>query len=131
MAITKRDIEKALENLDDDLRQDFVSMSEQERDTVLLSLSGSNSNRLAKVEKWQIDYERNALSYRAQRERKENRNGDDELTTTQKILKAIRDNEASKFDWWVWFRDRVLPVIVTVGLLVLLGLMYGKEVINP
>lgn len=131
MAITKRDIEKALENLDDDLRQDFISMSEQERDTVLLSLSGSNSNRLALVERWQIEFERNNRLYREKRERMESRNGDDEVNITQKILQAIKENEAAKFDWWIWFRDRVLPVVVTVGFLALLGLLYGKQLVNP
>ena len=125
MTITKKDINKALENLDDDLRADFLGMTPEEQMTIILSMSGSNSNRLAIVEKWQIDFERGTRLYRAQRERRENSDEEEMIGTTQKILRAIKEAEAAKFNYAVWFRDRVLPSVITVITLAILALAFG------
>lgn len=126
MTITKRDIERALDALDPDAKDTFVSMSDQERDVVLLSMESSNSNRLAKVEKWQIDFERDARSYRAQRERLEN-GDDDKMGTTQKIVKMIEEERAKQFNYVVWFRDRVMPQVITLITLAILYLAFGNK----
>lgn len=127
MTITKRDIERAKELFDDDAKEAFLSMSREDQLIVLLSMEGSNSNRLAKVEKWQIDYERESRMYRAQRERRENHDDDDVMGTTQKILKAIADAEAKRFDFWTWFRDRVLPGVISLIVLAILYLTFGGK----
>jgi len=127
MTITKKDINKALENLDDDLRADFLGMTPEEQMTIILSMSGSNSNRLAIVEKWQIDFERGTQLYRAQRERRESSDDESLMSTTQKILKAIQQNEATKFNYWIWFRDRVLPTVITIITLAILALTFGVK----
>ena len=126
MTITKKDIEKALSILDPDAKDMFLAMSDEERDTILLSMSGSNSNRLANVEKWQIDYERNNRLYREKREKREDNNSDDVMNTTQKILKAIAESEAKKFNLAVWMRDRVAPGLVQgaiMAVIIVMGLI--------
>lgn len=127
MPITKRDIERAKDAFDEDAKDAFLSMTREDQLVVLLSMEGSNSNRLAKVEKWQIDFERDSRLYRAQRERRENGGEDELLGTTQKIYKAIKDAEAAKFNYAVWFRDRVLPQVITVITLALLALAFGAK----
>ncbi len=127
MTITKREIEQAKDAFDDDAKDTFLAMTREDQLIVLLSMEGSNSNRLAKVEKWQIDFERDARLYRAQRERRENHDDEDLLGTTQKILKAIADSEAKKFNYAVWFRDRVLPQVITVITLAILALAFGAR----
>ena len=125
MTITRRELEKLKDDFDPDAREYFLNMTPEEQSSVMFSMSASNSNRLAKVEKWQIDFERDARLYREKRERRENQDDDNMLSTTQKILKAISDAEAKKFNWGVWARDRVLPQLVTTSLfafIVLLGL---------
>lgn len=124
MTITKKDLEKLKGDFDPEAREYFLQMSPEDRESALLSMSASNSNRLAKVEKWQIDYERDNRQYRAKREQRENGN-DDAVNITQKILKAIETHEANKFNWGVWFRDRVLPVLAVGFILTLLAIVYG------
>jgi hypothetical protein len=125
MPITKREIEKIRDALDEDAKEAFLSMSREDQLTVILSMEASNSNRLAKVEKWQIDFEREARVYRSQRERRENSNEDEVVNITQKILKAIADADAAKFNVWVWFRDRVLPSVIGLITLGILYLVFG------
>lgn len=135
MSITRQDIEKALDNFDADARAWFLSMEAEERQVVLLSMSASNSNRLAIVEKeqidnrkWRIDFERDVRRYREQRERRENHDDEEVMGTTQKILKAIADAEAKKFNYGVWFRDRVLPQVITLITLAILYLTFGGKI---
>lgn len=126
MTITKKDIEKALDALDPILKVDFLKMSREEQLTVILSLEGSNSNRLAKLEKWQIDFENSSQRYREERERRENGSDESIMNTTQKILKAIRENEASKFNFGIWMRDRVAPGLVQgaiMAIIIIMGLV--------
>lgn len=127
MTISKRDLEKALEVLDNDARETFLGMSREDQLIILLSMEGANSNRLAKVEKWQIDFELDSRLYREKRERREGRVDDDLVTTTQKILKAIKDSDAAKFNYGVWFRDRVLPQVISLITLAVLYLTFGGK----
>lgn len=127
MTITKRDIEKALEIIDGDARDVFLNMPREDQLIVLLSMEGSNSNRLAVVERRQIDFERDIRLYREKRERKESNGDGDIMSTTQKILKAIRETEAAKFNYAVWFRDRVLPQVITLITLAILYLTFGGK----
>ena len=121
MTITRRDIERALDILDPDAKEFFLSMPDEERQAILLSIETSNSNRIAIVEKRQIEFERDIRNYRRQREMREDDDSDEAMNTTQKILRAIAEHEASKFNYVVWFRDRVFPQIVT---LITLAILY-------
>jgi len=124
--VSKVDIQQILENVDEDARDNFASMDEKAQLLVIFSLEISNSNRLAVVEKRQIDFERDYNLYRSKREKKESNRDIDVLSITQEITKGIKEALAQRFDVWVWFRDRVLPVLVTGFILVLLSLVYGK-----
>jgi hypothetical protein len=130
MAITKADLERARQFLDDDAKAAFLDMPREEQLAILLSMEGSNSNRLAVVERWQINFERDNRIYRAQREQREN-GDDDVLNITQKILKAIEEVDSKKFNFFVWFRDRVLPTVMTAITLGILYLIFGGKLPTP
>ena len=123
--MSKVDIQQILENVDEDARENFASMDEKAHLLVIFSLEISNSSRLAVVEKKQIEFERDYNMYRKKREQRENNHDQEVLSVTQEIAKGIKDAFAQRFDVWVWFRDRVLPVLVTGFILVLLSLVYG------
>ena len=127
MTITKKDIERALEGMEDDARQSFLSMSREDQMIVILSMEGSNSNRLAVVERRQIEFDKDMKDYRRRREIREDKNDDEVMNTTQKIIKAIAEAEAKKFNYGVWFRDRVLPQVITLITLAVLYLTFGNQ----
>jgi hypothetical protein len=102
-------------------------------------MEGSNSNRLAIVERWQIEFQKDRNSYRVKRELKEEKekengnnrldiNPDDETDITEKIARLVakKVSEANSVVW-VWFRDRILPPIVIVFITGLLYLVFGGK----
>jgi len=123
----KTDIEKLLTVMDNGAKEAFISMPRENQLLVLLSIEMSNSNRLAKVEKKQIEVEIDVKQYRRQRESREDNSNGDIMNTTQKILKAISEADAKKFNYGIWFRDRVLPSVITVITLALLALAFGYK----
>lgn len=131
MTLTKHDIEKAKDFLTEDAKSAFLDMTENERMIVLLSIEGSNSNRLAVVERRQIDTERDNRIYRQQREIKEkngeNHKDENDMNTTQKIIRMIEEERAKQFNYAVWFRDRVLPQVITLVTLAVLYLTFGGK----
>jgi hypothetical protein len=131
MSITKADLERAKKFLDDDAKAAFLDMPREEQLVILLSMEGSNSNRLAVVERWQIDFKQDNRIYREQRERRENGGDDDMMNITQKILKAIEEADSKKFNFFVWFRDRVLPTVMTAITLGILYLIFGGKLPTP
>jgi hypothetical protein len=127
MTVTQKDIDRALKNLDDDAKATFLGMSREDQLLVVLSMEGSNSNRLAVVEKWQIDFERESKVYRRQREQREG-SDDDLMTNTQKMAKIVANELAKRFDFWSWFRDRILPTVITVIVLAVLYMAFGGKI---
>ena len=125
MPITKQELQKIQDNFDPEAREFFLSMTREEQLIVLFSIGASNSNRLAIVEKWQIDFGKDTRQYRAERERLEN--GDDKMSTTQKIVKMIEEERAKQFNYAVWFRDRVLPQVISLITLAILYLTFGGK----
>src|SRR4026207_2290340 len=109
MTITKEELDRILhDNLDEGAKLSFLSMSREDQLTIILAMEGSNSNRLAVVEKWQIEFQRSNNTYREKREAKES--GDDNMMSiTQKMAKVFAQEIAKRFDFWTWFRDRILP----------------------
>lgn len=124
MAITKSDLDKIMRNLDDDARASFLSMPREDQLLIILSMEGSNSNRIANVERWQIDFERESRVYRKQREKREG-SEEDFLTNTQKMAKIVAQEFAKRFDFWTWARDRILPPILIAICLGILYLVFG------
>jgi hypothetical protein len=122
----KINIKSFLSLLDDEQKESFKSMTREDQLLSIFGIEISNSNRLAVVEKKQIDTERDMKEYRKLRERREN-NGDEEImNTTQKILKAIADQKAKEFNTWIYIRDRVLPNILSPAILILLYLIFTQ-----
>ena len=128
MTISKIEIEQILIHLDDDARDSFLAMPREDQLLVILGMEGSNSNRLAIVEKWQIDFQREARLYREQRENKENGDDDEIMGITQKMAKIVARELAKRFDVWTWIRDRILPTVMTAIVLGLLYLVFGGKV---
>lgn len=123
------DIDRILSKLDPEQKAAYSAMSLENQLLVIFSLEMSNSSRLAVVEKRQAEFERDVKLYREKREKWENRDDEDDvMNTTQKIIKAIADAEARRFDFWLWFRDRVLPQIITLVTLAVLYLTFGGKV---
>jgi hypothetical protein len=128
VSITQKDIDKALKNLDEDAKVSFLAMSREDQLLVVLSMEGSNSNRLAVVEKWQINFEEGTRRYRSYRESKENGGGEDIMSITQKMAKVVATELAKRFDFWSWFRDRILPTVITVIVLAILYMAFGGKI---
>lgn len=126
----KIDIEKLLTIMDNGAKEAFIAMPRENQLLVLLSIEMSNSNRLAKVEKKQIDMETDVKVYRIEREREEKRReGDSDdhlLNTTQKMLKILAQEKAKEFNWGIYFRDRVLPNILSPAIIILLYLIFTQ-----
>jgi len=128
MITSQKDIEKALENLDDDAKASFLAMPREDQLLVVLSMEGANSNRLAIVERWQIEFEKEARKYRIERENKENGQEGNIMSITQKMAQVVAQEFAKRFDFWTWFRDRILPPIAIAFILGLLYLVFGGQV---
>ncbi len=130
MTITKQELEKIKNDLDYDAKEYFLAMSREDQLLVVLSMEGSNSNRLAVVERWQIEFERKNNLYRSQREAKENQADTDEdgvMSITQKMAKVFAKEMSKRFDVWTWARDRILPPIAIAFILGLLYLVFGGK----
>ena len=127
MITSQKDIEKALENLDDDAKASFLAMPREDQLLVVLSMEGANSNRLAIVERWQIEFEKEARKYRIERENKENGQEGNIMSITQKMAQVVAQEFAKRFDFWTWFRDRILPPIAIAFILGLLYLVFGGK----
>lgn len=115
--MSKTNLQHILDSVDVDARENFASMDSKDQMLVIFSLEMSNSSRLAVVEKKQIDFEREYTNYRRNRERMERERKDDTLSTTQKIITEL----AKQFNFWFYFRDRILPPILTA---IALGILY-------
>lgn len=121
--MTSIDVNQLLDRMDNGAREAFLAMNPESQLLVIFSIEMSNSNRLANVERKQIDVEVDLKNYRKKREARED-NGDNEvINTTQKILNAIADAKAKEFNWSIYFRDRVLPNILSPAILILIYLI--------
>jgi len=122
----KFNVEQLLSIMDNGAKEAFINMTRENQLLVLLSIEMSNSNRLAMVERKQIDTETDLKAYRRKREMKED-NGDHEvMNTTQKILTYIAEAKAKEFNWGIYFRDRVLPNILSPAIIILLYLIFTQ-----
>jgi len=50
----------------------------------------------------------------------------DDTNTTQKIVAEITKAFASRFDFWIWFRDKILPTLLITIILGILYLVFGR-----
>jgi len=121
------DLKKFLTQLDDEQKNIFKAMPREDQLLSILSIELSNSNRLANVEKKQITMETDIQNYRIKREKREDSGDNEIMNTTQKILKALAQSKANEFNVWLWFRDKVLPGIVSLITLGVLYLVFGGK----
>ena len=127
MLISKNDIDRLLSDMDNGAKEAFALLPREDQLMVIFGMEMSNSNRLAIVERRQIDFERDARDYREKRENRENSHNTDVLTTTSKIAEEIRKAFAQRFDVGVYFRDKILPTILTAIALGILYLVFGGQ----
>jgi len=130
--MNKDDLEEILSQnfTSSDARQAFISMSREDQLLAILGVLAYVRSKLANLEKRQLESEREVKEYRLTRERREelllgDLRGDGLLSTTQKIISSVSAEVskvmAGRFDWGVWFRDKVLPAIVTA---IVFGILY-------
>ena len=125
MTMTSKDIDMILLDMDPGAKDSFVSMPREQQLLIIFGMGMSNSNRLAVVERRQIEFEKDARAYRIHRESRENDHSNDVMTTTGKIAEEIKKAFAQRFDAGVYFRDRVLPPVLVAIVLGLLYLLFG------
>lgn len=102
-------------------------MSDQEKMAALYDMISFIRNDVASVKKNDIElrndfdvFQRETRSVRRAREEKEER----EETTIDKIEKVL----SKRFDAWVYFRDRILPTILTLIITAILYVVFGGKV---
>lgn len=135
MTISKNDMEQILNiDMDVDIRKTFLSMPREEQLLAILGMLSYSRSEMAIVKKTQIEFGQDLGAFkkelrevRRERERREQQHEDDLLSTTQKIAKEITKAFASRFDFWTWARDRILPPVVITFVLGLLYLVFGGK----
>lgn len=128
MPITAKDMEKVLSNMDADARGMFLNLMREEQLLIIFGMESQNSNRLAVVERRQIAFEDELRLYRKNREEKENAHQHILEDTTDKIRVAIKEAFSQRFDWSIYFRDKILPTILTAISLGILYVVFGGKV---
>jgi len=103
---------------DKEARQVFLSMPREEQLLAILGMIAFLSSQIAGLQK-------DAIDYRHKREEIEDGHSQEVMNTTQKIVKAISEAKASEFNFWLWFRDKVLPAVATAITLAVLYLAFG------
>jgi hypothetical protein len=124
--------------MDENAKKVFLSMPREEQLLAILGINAWTRSELAIVKKDVVNIQegleetrRDLISYRFKRERQERESreyADDEVIgVTEKIVKEVGKAFAQRFDFWVWFRDRVLPTIIGVITLGILYLVFGGK----
>ena len=133
--IDKKDL--FVSDIDEDIKSAFLSMQREDQLLAIMNMQSWIRAELAVMKKSQIGYDQDLRDFkkelrevrymREQKERDKESHGDELLNTTQKILKAIAAAEAGKFNYAVWFRDRVLPQVIALITLAVLYLTFGSK----
>jgi hypothetical protein len=118
--------------MDPEAKQVFLAMPREEQLLAIIGMQAWLRSDVANVKKDVIEtksdlkeFKREMNSYRMRREKKEEdreRGGEELLTTTQKIVREVSKAFSQRFDFWTWFRDKVLPAIMTA---ISLGILYA------
>lgn len=99
----------------DSERSTFKKMEFKDQSIVLFDMLRYVRSELAGLRKDMVTFQQDIVHYRHIREA-------NEMTTTSKIKKVLGD----RFDFWTWFRDKVLPAIATAIIIALLVLVFNK-----
>jgi hypothetical protein len=111
MTISQDDIQKSA----------FLLLPLNEQMAVLFDMQRYLRGEIASVKKEFIDFEEELRQVRRNREKREEKHDQDMLTTTEKIALAL----SKRFDVWTYFRDKILPQILTLIIIGLLYLIFG------
>lgn len=96
-------------------RDIFKRMESRDQTLALFDMTRYVRSEIAKLNKTLLDIQADQTHYRAQRE-------EHEQSTTQKIEAVL----SKRFDFGVWFRDKVLPTIITIIVLAVLILAFDQ-----
>ncbi len=107
--------------IDREGRAVFLAIPREEQLLAILGIIAYISNRLSNLEKGHINFEKELRDYRKEREDKESKYDSEIMNITQKIANEIRKAFESKFDYGVYFRDKILPPILV---LIITGILY-------
>lgn len=124
--IRSEDIRELLETVkaNREARQVFLAMTREDQLLAILGMIAFNSSQIASMQK-------DLLTYRHDREEKEKGRDDHLYDTGTRIAQGIKDELAKQFNFWVWFRDKVLPGIVALVTLALLYFVFGGKIPTP
>ena len=133
--IDKKDL--FVSDIDENIKNVFLTMTREDQLLAIMNMQSWIRAELAVMKKSQIGYDQELRDFkkelrevRQMRERKEHErelSGDELLSTTQKIFKAIASAKAQEFNFWMWFRDKVLPAVATAITLGILYLIFGGK----
>lgn len=125
--------------MDDERKKALLEMPTDELLVAIFGIQQYIRGELAIVKKRQIHFEEDYKRYRNHREKREREmignfsgenNGDDDIPITQKMMRVAAQEVAkafaNRFDFWTYFRDRVLPTLIVGFILGLLYLVYGQ-----
>ena len=139
--MTKTEFDRMLEDarMDEGAKKAFLAMSREEQLLAILGMQSYIRSELVIVKKDQIEFGQDLQSFKTElrqvrraREVKEKARDDgDEVNTTQKIIKTFAEEMSKRFDLFVWFRDKVLPTVVTIITLALLYFVFGGKIPTP
>lgn len=125
--ITKRELDEMMGvEFDWEARAAFLKMTREEQLMAVLSAQAYLRGEIAKVKKWQIDYETESKSYRRSRETHEREHNGDSVdieNVTQKIAQGVQKALSQRFNIWVWLRDKVAPQFVSILFTIIIILM--------
>lgn len=96
----------------------FLGLPEPDRWRVMFSMLAYLRREIPVIKKEQIEFREELRDVRKVREGREK----DMKSTNEKIAEYF----SKKFDFWVWFRDKVLPQVFGLIVLAILYLAFGK-----
>jgi len=115
--------------ISDQEKQSFVKMPLADQLATIFDMLRYTRGEISSIRKNEIDFRIDLNDFkgelrevRRKREEREEKRETDLLTTTQKI-KAVLEK---RFDFWTYLRDKVLPQIITLVVIGLLYLVFGK-----
>ncbi len=139
--MTKTEFDRMLEDarMDDTAKKAFLAMSREEQLLAILGMQSYIRSELVIVKKDQIEFGQDLQAFkkelrevrRAREVKEKARDDGDEVNTTQKIIKTFAEEMSKRFDLFVWFRDKVLPTVVTIITLALLYFVFGGKIPTP
>lgn len=130
--MNKEDFEHILseEFLSPEIRAAFLSMSPEDQQLSILAMQAYLRKEVAVIKKHQLEFEQSTSKYRNYREKKENEKEDDVVSISQRIAlevrKALDDAFSKRFDFWIYLRDKVLPGIISLFILIMLYLIFTQ-----